>query len=102
LTMAAVLLCLAGGTQSLAQFETRASVSVGAYAPSSVAVGDFDHDGKLDAAVVNNAPTGEVMIFLGNGDGTFRAGLSYAVAVQPFYVATAPSPRRWLRPCPTA
>ena len=29
------------------------------------------------------------MIFLGNGDGTFTTGASYAVAVQPLYVSTA-------------
>jgi hypothetical protein len=86
----AALLCLvAAATQAVAQFETRASASTVAYRPSSVAIGDFNRDGRLDVAVVSYLPTGNVMILLGNGDGTFRAGASYAVAVQPFYAATA-------------
>src|ERR1022692_488414 len=79
----------AAGTQALAQFETRASASTGAYRPISVAVGDFNRDGKLDVAVVNYLPSGNVMVFLGNGDGTFRAGSSYDVAVQPLYASAA-------------
>jgi hypothetical protein len=53
--------------------------------PYSVAVGDFNGDGKADIAVVNvggiaipNANT--VFILLGNGDGTFQTAVNYAVA----------------------
>ncbi len=49
--------------------------------PSSVAVGDFDGDGKLDLAVVEN--NGSVSILLGNGEGTFQAFGNYAVGLEP-------------------
>jgi hypothetical protein len=44
--------------------------------PSSVAVGDFRHDGKLDMAVADESG---VSVLLGNGDGTFGPAVTYAV-----------------------
>ncbi len=88
--MAAAFFCLAAGTPALAQFETRASISTGAFVDVAVSLvtGDFDRDGKLDAAVIEyDGSSGNVAIFLGNGDGTFTAGATYAVARQPFYAA---------------
>jgi hypothetical protein len=40
--------------------------------PTSVVVGDFNGDGNQDIAVDTN--NGKLVVFLGNGDGTFQAG----------------------------
>jgi VCBS repeat protein len=52
--------------------------------PKAIAVGDFNHDGKRDLAVVNYGdPTannnGNVSILFGNGDGTFQAAKNVAI-----------------------
>ena len=55
--------------------------------PSSVAVGDFNGDGKLDLAVANEFSY-TVTILLGNGDGTFTPTAdSPATGVYPYSVA---------------
>jgi hypothetical protein len=46
------------------------------------AVGDFNGDGRLDAAITLTAPQGpyndEILILLGSGDGRFQPGASYS------------------------
>ena len=70
-----------------AQFETR-GISEAPPFPSSLAVGDFNHDGKLDMAVVSGYGT-TVQVLMGNGDGTFQKAVDYAVGNVPTSVATA-------------
>src|SRR5207302_2510652 len=57
-------------------FQAAVNYSAGA----SVAVGDFNGDGKADLAVVNS--TGLSVLF-GKGDGTFQSSVAYGVGTQP-------------------
>ena len=52
----------------------------------SVAVGDFNGDGKLDLAVPDGG-SNTVSVLLGNGDGTFQAPRSFPVGTGPVSVA---------------
>src|SRR2546426_378916 len=54
--------------------------------PDSVAVGDFNGDGKLDLAVAN-LDSSDVSVLLGKGDGSFEAGLTFGVGGGPYSVA---------------
>src|SRR2546426_738232 len=54
--------------------------------PVSVAVGDFNGDRVQDLAVANYDST-TVQVLLGNGDGTFRAVLTFGVGSRPRSVA---------------
>ena len=54
--------------------------------PLSVAVGDFNGDGKPDLAVANEA-SGNVSVLLGNGDGSFQAAQDFAAGDTPVFVA---------------
>ena len=63
-------------------FNPESYLSGGVYA-FSVAVGDFNGDGKPDLAVANECPdsncdTGAVSVLLGNGDGTFQPAQTYS------------------------
>ena len=46
-------------------------------------VGDFNHDGKLDLAILSD----EIVVFLGNGDGTFTMGGAYGAGAPPSSLA---------------
>jgi hypothetical protein len=57
--------------------------------PASVAVGDFNGDGKPDLAVANIGYSfqGSVSLLLGKGDGTFQAALTFPAGSEPVSVA---------------
>jgi hypothetical protein len=54
--------------------------------PKSVAVGDFNGDGKIDLAVANSL-SDSVSVLLGNGDGTFQPARTFAAGNTPNSVA---------------
>jgi hypothetical protein len=67
--------------------------------PAFVALGDFNGDGNLDVASGNevnltcniggaNCVGGNVLLFLGNGDGTFQTPVKSSVDFSPLYFAT--------------
>ena len=61
----------------------QAAVNYGAGTnPNSVAVGDFNGDGKPDLAVANGG-SNTVSVLLGNGDGTFQAAVTYGAGSEP-------------------
>jgi len=62
--------------------------------PSSVAVADFNADGKPDLVIANVGPYeqftytgGDVSVLLGNGDGTFQAAVNYNAGIGPSSVS---------------
>jgi hypothetical protein len=59
----------------------------GESSPASIAVGDFNRDGKQDFAVANFEGTG-ISVWLGNGDGTFQPAVDYATPF-PIWVTVA-------------
>ena len=55
-------------------FLFRAPCLNGVPAPAAAQAGDFNKDGRLDIAVASNGG-GDMRIYLGNGDGSFQAGV---------------------------
>ena len=67
-------------------FQAPVSYPVGAtFSGVSLAVGDFNGDGRLDIAVTNDVDA-TVSILLGNGDGTFQPQTTHATANGPEFL----------------
>ena len=71
----------------LASFATATNFTVGNN-PRSVAVGDFNSDGKLDMATANRDGN-NVSVLLGNGTGSFATATNFTVGSRPLSVAVA-------------
>jgi hypothetical protein len=56
--------------------------------PSQITVADFNGDGKADLAVIDRS-TSSLLVFLGNGDGTFSSPVSYFAGSGGAYLVTA-------------
>jgi len=56
--------------------------------PVAVAVGDFDHDGRLDLVTANGFPTNTISVLAGIGNGAFGAPSTATSAPSPVDVAT--------------
>ncbi|MGA7924524.1 MAG: VCBS repeat-containing protein [Candidatus Sulfotelmatobacter sp.] len=72
---------------STVQFKPAQNYVVGTN-PTSVAVGDFNGDGKPDL-VVGNSGSNNVSVLLGNGDGTFQAARNFDAGNSPSIFALA-------------
>jgi hypothetical protein len=62
-------------------FSSEISVEAGV-GPRDVAVGDYDQDGRLDAAILNSSSQ-DITVALGRGNGQFDYAATYAVGSLP-------------------
>src|SRR5207249_8730081 len=62
-------------------------VSAGGIGPVSIRAGDFNGDGAVDLAVLNGT-SGDVVLLLGNGAGSFAAGPPLPVGRQPVFMTS--------------
>jgi hypothetical protein len=81
------IVILLGNGDGTFQKPLRFSVPV----PGAIAAGDFNSDGNLDLAIVEDFGSGEesVAIYLGDGHGGFKKSASYASGVETTSVAVA-------------
>jgi hypothetical protein len=73
-------------------FRASREFDAGGSETTTVAVGDFNGDGKPDLVVANYAGGGgpsNVAVLSGNGDGTFMPAVVYTAGISPLFVAVA-------------
>ncbi|MGO8818369.1 MAG: beta strand repeat-containing protein [Terriglobia bacterium] len=72
-------------------FQTGGTYQVGSIysqPPTSIVVGDFNADGKLDLAAASGYGSSSISILLGNGDGTFQSAMQYPTGPSPYTLVT--------------
>jgi hypothetical protein len=84
----AVVMLAGHGDGSFAKPVLIATGPSGAVAGAMVA-GDFNRDGNLDVSIAFYSSPGSVMVLLGNGNGTFKAPVSYPVGNLPVALVAA-------------
>lgn len=85
--MAMALCAITASAASAAVSFTAAQLTTAAN-PAAVAAGDVNGDGIPDLAIADTAAN-KVSVFLGNGDGTFKAKVDYTTGTAPSAVAIA-------------
>ena len=88
---AGVLLGNGNGT-----FQTPRSLNGVGNGPYWLVAGDFNKDGKLDLAIADrgtlgdtSSDNGSVLVFLGQGDGSFQSPASYPAGINPNFITAA-------------
>ena len=79
---AGIQMLLGNGDGTFQPAETVATLGVGGFSQQTPLVaGDFNGDGRLDLAAVgtDSSGAGEVLVLLGNGDGTFQPAIESAL-----------------------
>ncbi len=85
----AVIIYLGNGDGT---FQASATYSLGGQfsePPESIAVADFNGDGKLDLASANGYGATNISILLGNGNGSFASPVQYVTGLSPAAIALA-------------
>jgi len=77
------------GTATVTSSFTSKSGPAAVTGNQAIATGDFNNDGKLDYVVTSLISPSSATIMLGNGDGTFTKGASYATGASPEAVVAA-------------
>jgi hypothetical protein len=75
-----------GDVNNPSTFFTGPTVFPAGTRPGSVAVGDFNRDGRADVAV---ATSNSALVLLGNGDGSFQSAANVATLASPQAIAVA-------------